>query len=52
MMAKFRGLAAIKIQIMDCGIAITVIGLIIASCLLWKMKKRYLQEVYMLSFLN
>jgi hypothetical protein len=52
MMAKFEELTAISKHILDYEVAISLIGLLVGSLFIWRMRQRYLQEVYMLSFLS
>jgi hypothetical protein len=51
-MAKFSDLENIGNHIMEFGVIINFIGLLGGCVLIWRMKQRYLQEVYMLSFLS
>jgi type III secretory pathway component EscU len=52
MMASFNELKDIKSLFDLIGIAVSLLGLAIGTVLIWRMKHRYLQEVYMLTFLS
>jgi type III secretory pathway component EscU len=52
MMASFNELKDIKSLFDLIGIAVSLLGLAVGTVLIWRMKHRYLQEVYMLTFLS
>jgi cation transporter-like permease len=52
MMTSFQEMKDIERQLAMISIAISLLGLAVGAVLIWKMKQRYLQEVYMLTFLS
>jgi cation transporter-like permease len=52
MMTSFQEMKNIERQLTMISIAISLLGLVVGIVLVWRMNHRYLQEVYMLTFLS